>query len=363
LDKVTITSSKGGPLKHILISLDGTSSDASDAEESTDRRGETVDEGISSILRLHLLAGGRLDNDRWRLAEQPALYFSGVGTRGPKLAAMVSSALALKEPKAIRDEAYAALCEVYESGDAVSIIGFSRGAAIGRMLAGTIDDKGVNGQEVAVSLLGCLDTVAAFGGVTDPRDEPHSSELEEDGRIARKVTTAWHLVGLDEARGAFRATPMGAEERVHELWFSGVHADVGGTFGDHQLADGAMHFLRDRLAENGFRFLGADGVDYDDLGGDAVVTQEDVDTDPDPVHGQLHTQVEDGSARDAANPGLQDRVVHVAVADEVTDKPPLMHHSVLDRIDGNTGYAPTALPARYRVWEADGSVSDRRPVA
>lgn len=341
-------------MKRILISIDGTGSELSDAEQQTNPRGETIDDALSNVAKLHLLAGGRAENDRWRFDDQVALYYAGVGARGNKLQGAVEQAFARSEPEVIRDEAYAGLCEHYEDGDAVYLFGFSRGAAIARWLARHIEDNGVNGHRPRIALLGCWDTVVAWDK-PDPRDEPPSSTMDEDGRIARNVELAWHLLALDERRVTFRPTVMGHEERVHEVWFAGVHSDVGGSYLDHALADVPLQFMLDRAAEHGVAFLAADAIDYGDLGGDVTITESDVALSPDAVNGLLHAQDD--------SPSTDDRLVHVAVGDAVSDLPPLIHHTVLDRMDGNAdGYRSAAFEAveRYRVLEADGSIRASR---
>ncbi len=342
-------------MKRILISFDGTGSEPSDADEEYDRKGERVDAALSNVLKLHLLAGGRLENDRSHVDGQRCLYFSGVGTRGPKLASALSSAFGLQAPDRIRDEGYQALCAAYEPGDSIHVFGFSRGAAIARMLAVKIDEEGVNGERPAITLLGCWDTVAAQGFPDgDPDEEPSSGVLGEDGRIARCVELAWHLVSVDEQRVAFRPTLMGREDRVNELWFAGVHSDVGGSYLDHRLSDVALLFLRDRAAELGVAFLDPADVNYDDLGGDTDITEAHLAQDPDPVNGLLHADDED--VRDSAL--KRPRRMYVAVDDRITELPVTVNHTVVERLEGNEGYEPEALAALqgYLVRDEDGKV-------
>jgi len=128
--------------KRILICLDGTGNDPRDAVQEVDKKGQVEDDNISNVLKLHLLAGGRLDEQRMN-PSQVSLYYSGVGTRGTIFRRALASAFARFEPGRIQKEAYEDLCDHYEPGDEIFIFGFSRGAAIARMLAVQIAQEGV----------------------------------------------------------------------------------------------------------------------------------------------------------------------------------------------------------------------------
>lgn len=67
--------------------------------------------------------------------------------------------------------------------------------------------------------------------------------------------------------------------------------------------------------------------------------------------------VDEGEETNRRN--TQARLVHVAVDDEVSDRPPLVHHRVRDRMEGRPDYAPRSLESvgRDRVLEEDLSVS------
>ena len=62
-----------------------------------------------------------------------------------------------------RDAAYELLCERWLPGDPIFLFGFSRGAAVARMLAVKIERLGINAHHTPIRFLGCFDTVASFG--------------------------------------------------------------------------------------------------------------------------------------------------------------------------------------------------------
>ena len=65
----------------IMICLDGTGNDPEDAVQEPGKDGRLADDGISNVLKLHLLAGGKLNNAQSNPRQQ-SYYYSGVGTRG-----------------------------------------------------------------------------------------------------------------------------------------------------------------------------------------------------------------------------------------------------------------------------------------
>ncbi|WP_431831605.1 phospholipase effector Tle1 domain-containing protein [Cupriavidus consociatus] len=56
---------------------------------------------------------------------------------------------------------------------------------------------------------------------------------------------------MDENRQPFQPTLLTRSEdddvRVKEIWFRGVHADIGGGYREHKLADVTLRFMRNRL--------------------------------------------------------------------------------------------------------------------
>jgi len=50
-----------------------------------------------------------------------------------------------------------------------------------------------------------------------------------------------------------RVLEWDAEERVHQVWFPGVHADVGGGYENSDLSDIALHWMIDRACGHGLK--------------------------------------------------------------------------------------------------------------
>jgi uncharacterized protein (DUF2235 family) len=171
-------------------------------------------------------------------------------------------------------DAYQFLMQTFEDGDAVYIFGFSRGAYIARALCGMLEMFGLLcpgndglipyamrlfkrrdglrvrlgirqnkyylargfrstfGRDCKPHFLGVWDTVSSVGWILDPLGSkaaslPYTFEL-------RDVSTIRHAVSLDERRAFFRSNLVreAPPPRLKEVWFAGVHSDVGGSYAE-----------------------------------------------------------------------------------------------------------------------------------
>jgi uncharacterized protein (DUF2235 family) len=347
--------------KKILICLDGTGNDPADAEQKQFKDGQLEDDGISNVLKLHLLAGGHLSNAQSNPA-QLSFYYSGVGTRGRFFRRTLSSAFAKLEPDKIKAAAYKDLCDNYESGDDIYIFGFSRGAAIARILASHIAKEGLvtkrGHQNVNIAMLGVWDTVASFGKPNlHDSQQPISDVLFENRTIAQNIQQAYHLVAVDETRLAFRPTLMNAIDRVKEIWFPGVHSDIGGGYQRDGLSDVALSFLIDRARAHGIQFMETPAVDLARISSEAHarIELDDLDIRPDPL-GPLHLHQRDDKI---ASITLKPRRVFVMNNDQPSELPPIIHFSVVERIEGDANYRPSNLRGiKHRLLRSDGTLTE-----
>jgi uncharacterized protein (DUF2235 family) len=182
---------------------------------------------------------------------------------------------------------HAFLTEHYAPGDALYLFGFSRGAFTARSLAGLIGNSGIvrpehrgrlteaykiyqdrvdpakkpsgdvarrfrdtytYGDVTPIRFIGVFDTVGALGiplrvAALTKRWSFH------DVRLGAHVHTAVHALAIDERRGPFRPTLWERQpeaprtQRLHQVWFAGVHSDVGGGYPDHGLGDLALRWM------------------------------------------------------------------------------------------------------------------------
>lgn len=123
----------------------------------------------------------------------------------------------------------------------ISVIGFSRGAALSRafvnMLEGQCKPQAdgsltLNGFPVRFTFLGLFDTVASFGlpahNITLPLEQ-------RDLRIPACVERCVHFVAANELRYSFPVDLIRENGRYSSGWtekvYPGVHSDIGGGYG------------------------------------------------------------------------------------------------------------------------------------
>ncbi len=110
-----------------------------------------------------------------------------------------------------------------------------------------------------VRFIGVWDTVGALGvpirwlnGLGARRHRFH------DVGLGGHIANAFHAVAIDEGRRPFEPTLWTCRPRegqtVQQLWFPGVHSDVGGGRADTRLADGALLWIWARAHECGLAF-------------------------------------------------------------------------------------------------------------
>jgi len=226
---------KPGETKNFVICFDGTNSSPIDAVQDAEKPPPKLFEGatgLSNICKIHLLAGGTIDNSSCVIDGQVSLYYHGVGTWGEK-------GILTK----IYMDAYENLKKMYQEGDKVYIFGFSRGAATARLFASYLskDANKISGITPAIALLGVFDTVVIssdIGNTGDIKDlDVESEEKKRKSSLPENVARAVHLVSIDDQRYNFKPTLFNEDDRVTEVWCSGVHSDVGGGYYHDGLSD------------------------------------------------------------------------------------------------------------------------------
>lgn len=219
---------------------------------------------------------------------QAAYYHPGLGTMeavgavtmtGRKITKVLGLAIGYGLEADIRD-AYVFLMNHFRDGDRVYLFGFSRGAytvrcvsallhmyglirpgneplvpyAIRMMMAITkLRDRPSAAQEVAgyfkladefkhhfciegcrPHFVGVWDTVSSVGWIENPLRLPYTAD-------SPNITIGRHAIAIDERRAFFRSNlwhpkPNGGPKDLKQVWFPGVHCDVGGGYPEAESA-------------------------------------------------------------------------------------------------------------------------------
>lgn len=222
------------------------------------------------------------------LPENDKYYHPGVGGEGGIIRSIAGGAVGAGISRHICS-AYYWLANNYEEGADIYLYGFSRGAFTARSLGaflgrGLLNLAGVKpaeawlrvyrayeegyrtersvkqvnknwkafhaGGSTPVRFIGVWDTVGALGVPDDFEllnffDNPaawrfHNTDLGDH------VQTGRHAMAIDEMRSSFcvtRWTNRHTHNDVSELWFPGVHSDVGGGYASSGLSDGALLWM------------------------------------------------------------------------------------------------------------------------
>ena len=188
-------------------------------------------------------------------------YRAGVGTRLGLVGKVIGGVFGAGELVRL-DEAYDQLCLAWAEGDhAIDIVGFSRGAATTLDFCHIIQERGIRKPRThtvvepspQIRFLGVWDIVAAFGlanlGATDLNIGHHLVLPKAN------LKYAFHALALDERRPSFLPTRL---QGGYEVWFRGVHSDVGGGNGNRGLNDIALTWMLHKAKAAGLPITDAD---------------------------------------------------------------------------------------------------------
>jgi hypothetical protein len=80
-----------------------------------------------------------------------------------------------------------------------------------------------------------------------------------DTTLGRHVRFAYQALAIDEERSLFQPTlweqqPDATGQTLQQVWFSGVHSDVGGGYPDASLAEVPLMWMTERARECGLSF-------------------------------------------------------------------------------------------------------------
>jgi len=255
-------------------------------------------------------------NDSAGVVIQSAKYMHGVGDSSNIITKVLGGAFGVGViARVVRGYTY--LSRQYQPGDAVHIVGFSRGAYTARALAGMICAVGLlnpakydvadkekayvlgyaawlrargvvfgGGGTVARFFTGLVhdvelwasrvltaheafitrvpinsvavwDTVGSMGIPLYVQGERRDAFSFVDEKLNSLVSSGFHAMALDERRRDFPVTRWVPRDGVEQVWFAGCHSDVGGGYPPTEcgLSDLALNWMMGKLSSVGVRFV------------------------------------------------------------------------------------------------------------
>jgi uncharacterized protein (DUF2235 family) len=328
-----------------------------------------------------------------RLDAQVALYDDGVGTQTFLPLKLLGGAFGFGLARNVR-KLYTELVRIYDPGDRIYLFGFSRGAFTVRTLAGLIAKCGVLDREklattddllhavkkayktyrrsyrtwiqslihkafykaglrksdpdvleefrrghsleyaVRIKFVGVWDTVDAVGGPFHTSDVINALFHRfkfPDHKLSDQVDYACHALATDEARAAFQPLLWEADERVEQVWFAGVHSNVGGGYPKQGMSLVALDWMMRAAQANGLRILEKDGEYYRE-------------------HANADDKLYDSRAGLGVFYRWYPRDMQRLCESQRAGLPPLIHLSALERIaHGTDGYNPGTLTREIKV--------------
>ena len=301
--------------------------------------------------------------------EQVAFYDPGVGTFsvllgrtiGKKVGYLLGLGFGWGLQKNIGD-AYAYLMDHYEpdNDDRIYLFGFSRGAYTARSLAGMLFKCGLlqkgshnllpyvskiyntpDNDAIAYGFkktychgctpyfIGVWDTVGSLGHFYGKRFF--------DAKLRGNIKFAYHAISIDEKRKKFpvnrwdETKERPPEQTIEQVWFPGVHSDVGGWYPEKGLSDSALKWMLLKAKAAGIHLH--DGWDSKKR------------IDPNPTHEKSQHESREGFYR-----------LWWKVQRKIPENS-LIHHSVFDRMNAGIGYNPSNLPKAYSTVQEDGEIA------
>lgn len=372
--------------KNIIVCADGTGN----------KGGSTPDSNVYKIYKsINKCFSGKA-KDGFELDEQIVFYDNGVGTEKNKYLRMLGGGIGFGFEDNVCD-LYRFLARNYESGDRIYFFGFSRGASTVRACNGFISicglakGKGLRKREleklvkeafeiykkhkknpnkaeelknsershgeIDIHFMGIWDTVVALGfprwtDITGPVSAVLYIvlRLAEDVldlcwphkfyryRLTDKMKHAYQALAIDDERTAF--WPYVWREKKHEtvkveqVWFIGMHSNVGGGYGRTGLAGVPLHWMMLRAEKLGLNF-------HDNAIKEAF--------DDSHVHGRMYNSRDGFGVFYRYHPREIEKLCGGRIEGDIK-----LHRSVVERINHRTAnYAPGQLPGKFEVVESD----------
>ncbi len=274
-------------MKKIVVCCDGTWNRPGNTD-----RGQPIETNVEKIYKLVVTDTTPID--------QIKFYGPGVGTGFAITDQLLGGSLGLGIDRNIQD-AYKFLMWSYEPGDEIYLFGFSRGAYTIRSLGGLIRNCGIMKPtylhlvpeayklyrdrtelthpdcdamqafrksygiepETSIHFMGVWDTVGALGIPISWFNWWNRKYQFHDVKLSSHVRYAYHALAMDERRRVFspalweinpQALITKKPQVCEQVWFPGVHANVGGGYVDCGLSNIALRWMVEKATATGLQF-------------------------------------------------------------------------------------------------------------
>ncbi|TDF80254.1 DUF2235 domain-containing protein [Pseudomonas sp. H9] len=217
---------------------------------------------------------------------------------------------------------------------------------------------------IQIQFLGLWDTVDAYGLPVDQLTRAIDKFIwpltMRDYNLSPRVRCARHALALDDERNAFhprlwnedpdlispeqrepkaKASRHIDDERISQVWFCGMHANVGGGYADDSLSYVPLQWIMSEANKHGLRFEAS-------IWNELIALSDE--------NGKLYDSRHGIASYYCYNPRRIDRLNRT---DMVRVRRTKVHESVLRRIKVDPdGYAPISLPPNFSVVRIDGSI-------
>ncbi|RYD33689.1 MAG: DUF2235 domain-containing protein, partial [Verrucomicrobiaceae bacterium] len=189
-------------------------------------------------------------------------YLEGVGTKFGRTGKVIGGLTGAGGRERILEMLHLCASQMASGDRVVDIVGFSRGAALALHFANRLCDGVPVGGELLrvdeIRFLGLWDTVPAFGIPGAFIDWAQDVNIGWELDLPSRVRRCSHALARHERRQAFnvhRLDPRHRHENVFEVWFRGVHSDVGGGNSNHPLNAIALQWMMQEARKTGVPFL------------------------------------------------------------------------------------------------------------
>lgn len=214
-----------------------------------------------------------------------------------------------------------------------------------------------------IEFIGVWDTVDAYGfpidEITTFWDRFIFPIRFPDQKLSPKVKRAQQALCIDDERHTFHPILWDesaesalvergevAKDRIEQVWFAGMHCDVGGGYPMNNLSLVALDWMISKVESNDVR---PDGLQFIPQIRGEIHSHSD-------WHGIHHDSRSGVGAYYRYKPRMLSEFYPEGMHD-VNSKGPKIHFSVLERIKDNViTYAPLGIPASYEVVSTEGDV-------